>query len=65
MVSGRVVAVIPARDLIFFTGEDDHKGLSEMRGHTSRALEQANKPLSRHFFVRVLDGWEPYKGHAD
>ena len=65
MVSGRVVAVIAARDLIFFTGEDDHKGLSEMRGHTSRALEQANKPLSRHFFVRVLDGWEPYKGHAD
>lgn len=65
MVHGRVVAVIPARDLIFFTGEDDLEGLSEMRRRTSQALEQADKPLSRHFFVRVTNGWESYKGHAD
>ena len=65
MVNGRVVAVIPARDLIFFTGEDDTEGLSEMRRQTSRMLEQADKPLSRHVFVWGPNEWEPYKGHAD
>lgn len=65
MVHGRVVSVIPARDLIFFTGEDDAEGLSEMRRQTSRMLELADKPLSRQFFVRVDTGWELYTGHAD
>ncbi len=65
MVSGRVVSVIPARNLIFFTGEDDVSGLSEMRKETSRMLEMAEKPLSRQFFVRAYDKWELYTGHAE
>jgi uncharacterized protein YtpQ (UPF0354 family) len=65
MVHGRVVSVIPARDLIFYTGEADVEGLSEMRKQTSRMLEMADKPLSRQFFVRVGDEWELYTGHAD
>ncbi len=64
MVHGRVVAVIPARDLIFFTGEDDVEGLSEMRKQTSRMLEMADKPLSRQFFVRAGDKWQLYTDHA-
>jgi|GEM_PF-2091314 uncharacterized protein YtpQ (UPF0354 family) len=65
MVCGDVVAVIPARDLIFFTGSEDREGLSEMRSLTSKMLEQANKPLSRHFFIHTSTGWEAYRGHAD
>lgn len=65
MVQGDVVAVIPARDLIFFTGSEDHKGLSEMRSLTSKMLEQANKPLSRHFLIHTSAGWIAYRGHAE
>ncbi|MFO1436719.1 MAG: DUF1444 family protein [Verrucomicrobiaceae bacterium] len=54
MVQGDVVAAIPARDLIFFTGTGDREGLSEMRSLTSKMLEQADKPLSRYFFSSHL-----------
>ena len=65
MVHGRLVAVIPARDLIFFTGEDDAEGITEMRRQTSRMLELSEKPLSRQFFARASHGWELYTGHAE
>jgi uncharacterized protein YtpQ (UPF0354 family) len=65
MVNGRIVAVVPARDLIFFTGDADPAGLSEMRKQTSQMLELADKPLSRSFLVRVGGGWIPYQGPAD
>ena len=64
MVAGQVVASVPARDVLYVTGDATPENLSELRQWTSKMLEQADKPLSR-AFVR-WDGArrEAYTGFA-
>lgn len=64
MVSGRIVAAVPARDILFVTGDADPENLAEMRRRTSKALEQVDKPLSRAFIRWTGRHWEHYTGYA-
>ncbi|MDB6147820.1 MAG: hypothetical protein JWO45_1484, partial [Spartobacteria bacterium] len=64
MVSGHIVAAVPARDVIYFTGDSDPENLAEMRRWTSKALEQVDKPLSRSFIRWTGASWEKYAGYA-
>ena len=64
MVSGHLVAAVPARDLLYVTGDADPENLADMRRWTSKALEQVDKPLSRAFIRWTGVHWEEYTGHA-
>ena len=65
MVDGELVVSVPARDVLYLTGDASPENLSELRGWTSKMLEQADKPLSRVFLRRNGTQWEPYTGFAD
>ncbi len=64
-VEGELVVSVPARDVLYVTGDASPENLSELRGWTSKMLEQADKPLSRVFLRRNGTQWEPYTGFAD
>jgi uncharacterized protein YtpQ (UPF0354 family) len=64
MVTGQIVAAVPARDVLYFTGDADHENLAEMRRWTSKAIEQVDKPLSRKFIRWTGAYWEDYTGYA-
>jgi uncharacterized protein YtpQ (UPF0354 family) len=64
MVSGSIVAAVPARDVLYFTGDADRENLADMRRWTSKALEQVDKPLSRVFIRWTGTHWVEYTGYA-
>jgi hypothetical protein len=64
MVSGHIVAAVPARDLLYVTGDADPENLADMRRWTSKAIEQVDKPLSRTFIRWTGARWEEYAGYA-
>src|SRR5262249_5928147 len=65
MVSGQIIAAVPARDVLDFTGGADREDLADMRRLTSRALEQVDKPLSRTFIRWTGAQWQEYTGYAE
>jgi uncharacterized protein YtpQ (UPF0354 family) len=65
MVSGQIVALVPARDVLLFTGDADPENLADMRRLTSKTLEHADKPLSRVFIRWMENQWEEYTGYAE
>lgn len=64
MVSGQIVASVPARDVVFVTGDSTNENLGELRRCTSKAIEHADKPLSRCFLRWNGTRWEKYEGFA-
>jgi hypothetical protein len=64
MVEGNIVAVVPARDLLFIAGDAVPENLAELRRVTSKALENADKPISRRFIRWEEGAWSEYSGFA-
>lgn len=64
MVAGNIVASVPARDILYVTGDADPGNLADLRRWTSAMIEKADKPLSRVFVRRNGVGWEEYEGFA-
>jgi uncharacterized protein YtpQ (UPF0354 family) len=64
MVSGGLIAAVPARDVLYFTGDSDRENLADMRRWTSKALEEVDKPLSRAFIRWTGTDWVEYSGYA-
>lgn len=64
MVSGNLVAAVPARDILYVTGDANADDLADLRRWTSRALENVDKPLSRIFIRWSGANWELYEGYA-
>ena len=64
MVDGAVVISVPARDVVYFTGDAEKENLAELRTWTSKLLELADKPLSRAFLCRKNGAWVEYTGFA-
>lgn len=65
MVPGRIVAAVPARDVLYVTGDADRENVAALRQWTSQALEKVEKPLSRAFLRWTGDSWEEYRGYAE
>lgn len=64
MVAGNIVAAVPAKDVLYVTGDSDLENLAELRRWTSHMIEKADKALSR-TFVRWCEGrWDKYEGFA-
>jgi uncharacterized protein YtpQ (UPF0354 family) len=64
MVSGQIIASVPARDILYVTGDADAENLADLRRWTSKMIEQADKPLSRVFLRWNGVEWEEYSGFA-
>ena len=64
MVCGQIVASVPARDILLVTGDSNPENLADLRRCTSKAIEQAEKPLSRAFIRWNGTRWEEYYGFA-
>jgi uncharacterized protein YtpQ (UPF0354 family) len=64
MVSGNIIAAVPARDILYVTGDGTEEDLADLRRWTSKMLEEADKPLSRMFVRWTGSEWEPYEGYA-
>jgi uncharacterized protein YtpQ (UPF0354 family) len=64
MVSGRIVAAVPARDVLYITGDADIEDLACLRRWTSQAIEKVDKPLSRIFIRWTGTEWEKFEGYA-
>jgi uncharacterized protein YtpQ (UPF0354 family) len=64
MVAGQIVAAVPARDVLYVTGDAVPENLADLRRWTSRMIEQADKPLSRVFVRWSGTQWEEYSGYA-
>lgn len=64
MVSGHIVAAVPARDIIYVTGDASDEDLADLRRWTSQMIEKADKPLSRTFVRWTGSQWEAYEGYA-
>lgn len=65
LVSGRLVAALAARDLLFFTGDGRQEDVGKLRAVTSQGLEKADKPLSRNLILWNGHEWELYRGYAE
>ena len=65
IVEGKVVAAVPARDILIFTGDSMPENLAELRRRTSQAIEKAEHPLSRCFFRRAGCIWQKYQGFGE
>ena len=65
LVSGNLIASIPARDILYITGDKEREDLADLRRWTSRTIENAEKPLSRAFFRWNGDLWEEYSGYCE
>ena len=60
-VSGRVVAAVPARDLILFTGENEREAIVQMREKV-REIHQSGNYLISETLLMLDDGkWIPYQ----
>ena len=64
MAPGRLVVSVPARDVVYFTGDADPMNLGDLRSWTSKALEQVDKPLSRALLVWTGSAWQEHTGYA-
>ena len=64
MVKGRIVAAVPARDILYVAGDAEPENIADMRRWTSKMIEQADKPLSRAFLIWNGSQWEKYEGFA-
>ncbi len=64
MVSGNIVASVPARDVLYVTGDSEQENLANLRHWTSHAIERVDKPLSRSFLRWNGETWDVYEGFA-
>jgi hypothetical protein len=61
LVKGDVVAALPGRDLLLFTGTDDVEGLKKVRSVAADALEKGlEHPLTQQLIVRREGGWRVF-----
>jgi hypothetical protein len=57
---GRMVAVLPDRDTLFFAGSDDEAGLAALARLIENQLKDANRHISGRPLVLTEQGWQPF-----
>jgi Uncharacterized protein conserved in bacteria len=61
LVKGELVAAVPARDVLMFTGSGSPDGLKELRESASRVYKDASHAISRTLLVRRNGRWERFE----
>ena len=60
-VEGEIVAVVPARDGILFTGSNSPEGIKQLRQMAEKIYAHGDHIVSKTLLVRRGDHWEPFK----
>ncbi len=63
-VAGELVAVAPARDLLFVTGSRNVLGLEQISATARDAFGRVDHPVSKQLLVRRRGIWEPFVVHG-
>lgn len=63
-VQGNHVVIVPNRDIVIITGDEDIEGLLTLFRLTAEALEQA-RPMSPKPYNLINGQWSPYKPHKN
>jgi uncharacterized protein YtpQ (UPF0354 family) len=61
MVDGNLIVSVPARDILYFTGDKDPENIKAITEWTNKMTKEADKPLSNILLKRVSGSWETYK----
>ena len=61
MVEGAVVVGVPARDVLYVTGDSKPENLADLEAYTAHSLAKVDKPLSRHLLKWTGSSWESLK----
>jgi uncharacterized protein YtpQ (UPF0354 family) len=62
-VDGDVVAVVPARDVLFFTGSSSVEGLAAIRERSEKVLNSGNYLISGTLLVRREGRWDVFNAN--
>jgi hypothetical protein len=62
-VDGDIVAVVPARDVLLFTGSNSHEGLKAIRERAAELVATGNYIVSDTLIVRAGGRWEVFKAN--
>jgi hypothetical protein len=60
-VDGELIAAVPARDAVLFTGSRNARGLAELRSTVERIWRNGSYQISRSLLVRRGNRWEEYR----
>ena len=63
-VPGALVAAVPARDVLLFTGSDSPVGLSALRSSIERVWPDGGHLLTRELFTWRAHSWSPFEPAA-
>lgn len=58
-LDGDIIAAVPSRNLLVFTGTKTRGGIAELR---ARIAENKDRELSPELFVRRKGAWDPFEG---
>lgn len=62
-VKGKLIAAVPNRDILIYTGSESAEAMEEMRAMIPPAFEAgANHSLTTHLLERTENGWKQYEG---
>lgn len=61
LVKGELVAAVPARDVLMFTGSDSPDGLKAMRQSVDKIYKDASHVISKTLLVRRNGRWEKFE----
>jgi uncharacterized protein YtpQ (UPF0354 family) len=59
-VQGEIVAVVPARDIVFFTGSASADGIQQMQQIAEKIFATGDHVISKTLLVRHNDHWEKF-----
>jgi uncharacterized protein YtpQ (UPF0354 family) len=60
LVDGDVVAAVPARDTVLFTGSNNAQGVKELRDQANHIVSNGHHVISETLLRRVGDEWKPF-----
>jgi len=61
LVEGEIVAAVPARDVLMFTGSGSPDGLRRLRQGVDATYKQASHQISKTLLVRRKGRWEKFE----
>ena len=64
MIQGDIIAIVPGRDVLIFTGTGTPDGPARLRAMVEELYPQMTAPLSRRLLIRRENKWTEYDSSA-
>jgi uncharacterized protein YtpQ (UPF0354 family) len=62
-VAGKIVAVVPARDLVLYTGSDSPEGVAVIRERAKDIVASGDHVISETLIMRTAGKWEVFNAN--